>query len=129
MKEWVSFSPERWITLALAVLVIPAALLIAYRWNPALSHNLAETFSIVVACGVFMFTWNARNIIDNDYFIFLGVACLFVGVIDFFHTLTFDPAFSRVTHPNSIELWFIARLIQSLALDSAPYFASRRTRP
>jgi len=129
MKEWVSFSPERWITLALAVLVIPAALLIAYRWNPALSHNLAETFSIVVACGVFMFTWNARNIIDNDYFIFLGVACLFVGVIDFFHTLTFDPAFTRVTHPNSIELWFAARFVQSFALLLAPFFVSRRIRP
>lgn len=129
VKDWISSPPERWITLCLTILVIPAALLLAYRWNPALSHNMAETFSIVVACGVFMLAWNARNIIDNGYFIFLGVSFLFVGVLDFFHTLTFDPAFGRMTHPNSLELWFAARLVQSVALVLAPLFVARKPRP
>lgn len=128
-KERVSFPPERWVPPVLAILVIPFALLFAYRWNPALSHNLAETFSVVVACAVFMLTWNARKFIDNHYFIFLGIAYLFVGVIDYLHALSFDGAFTRMAHSNSIELWFAARFVQSFALVSAPFFVSRKTRP
>ena len=86
-------------------------------------------FSIVVACGVFMLTWNAKKFIDNGYFIFLGIAFLFVGIIDFFHAVSFDPAFTRLAHPNSIELWFAARILQSFALLSAPFFVSGKIRP
>ncbi len=129
MKGRVSFPPERWVPPVLTILVIPAALLFAYRWNPALSHNLTETFSVIVACGVFMLTWNARKIIDNHYFIFLGVAYLFVGVIDYLHALSFGGAFTTEVHTNSIELWFAARFVQSFALFFAPFFVSRKTRP
>ena len=129
MKERVSFPPERWVAPVLTILVLPAALLLAYRWNPAFSHDLTETFSVIVACGIFMLTWNARKFVDNHYFIFLGIAYLFVGVIDYLHALSFGGAFTRVAHSNSIELWFAARFVQSFALLFAPFFVSRKTRP
>lgn len=79
MKERVSFPPERWVTPVLTIFVLPAVLLFAYRWNPALSHNLTEMFCVIVACGIFMLTWNARNFVDNHYFVFLGIAYLFAA--------------------------------------------------
>jgi PAS domain S-box-containing protein len=128
-KGWISLPREKWLPLAPIVLFIPAVLFLAYRWNPRFSHHLAETFSVIVACSVFMLTWNARKFIDNHYFIFLGIAYLFVGVIDYLHALSFDGVFTSEGHNRSIELWFAARFLQSLALLSAPLFVSRKTRP
>ena len=129
LKELFSLPREKWLPLAPVVFFIPAVLFLSYRWHPKLSHNLAETFSIVVACSVFMLTWNARKFIDNHYFIFLGIAYLFVGVIDYLHAETFNDLFSLNRHSASIELWFSARFLQSFALLSAPFFVTRKTRP
>jgi len=120
---------EKWLPLALAVLIVPAVLYAVYWRNPVLAHDLAETFSVVVACGIFMLTWNARNFIDNHYFIFLGIAYLFVGLIDFLHSVSFAGVFTVEHHSDSIELWFAARFLQSFALLAAPLFVSRKVRP
>ena len=120
---------EKWIPLAPVVLFIPAVLFLAYRWNPPFSHNLAEMFSIVVACSVFMLTWNARKFIDNHYFLFIGIAYLFVGIIDYLHAVLFENLFSPNRHSPSVEIWFVARFLQSFALLSAPLFVSRKIRP
>ena len=128
-KESISILRERWLPLALTLLIILAILLIADRRDPALSHTLAEMFSVVVACSVFMLTWNAREFIDNHYFIFLGIACLFVGVIDCLHAILFGGGFNPETYNPSLELWFSARFLQSAALMFAPIFVSRRLRP
>ena len=93
-KESILLPRERWLQLVPVVLIIPAVLFLAYRWNPQFSHNLAEMFSVTVACSVFMLTWNARKYIDNHYFIILGIAYLFVGVIDYLHAALFEGVFS-----------------------------------
>lgn len=128
-KQSIFLPWEKWIPLAPVVLFIPAVLFLAYQWNPSFSHNLAEMFSIVVACSVFMLTWNARKFIDNHYFIFLGIAYLFVGIIDYLHAVLFESLFSPNRHSPSIEIWFVARFLQSFALLSAPLFVSRKIRP
>ncbi|HEX9206437.1 MAG TPA: MASE3 domain-containing protein, partial [Candidatus Deferrimicrobiaceae bacterium] len=119
----------KWLSLALGLLLVPAALFGAYRNSPGLAHDLAETFSAIVACGTFMLTWNARRIIDNHYFIFLGIAYLFVGVIDYLHCISFSGVFASGLHGVSIEFWFASRYLQSLALLAAPLFAVRKVQP
>lgn len=128
-KESIFLPREKWLQLTPVVLIIPAILFLAYRWNPQFSHNLAEMFSVTVACSVFMLTWNARKFIDNHYFIILGIAYLFVGVIDYLHAALFEGIFSRSEHTPSVEIWFAGRFLQSFALLSAPFFVSRKTRP
>ncbi|MHC4398970.1 MAG: MASE3 domain-containing protein [Planctomycetota bacterium] len=54
-----------------------------------LFHSLVEMFSIVVACAIFTVFWNSRQFLDNGCFLFMGVAYLFVGVIDLIHTLAY----------------------------------------
>jgi len=96
--------------------------------GPNLPHNLAEMFGVVVAVGIFMLTWNARRFIDNHYFLFLGIAYLFVGIIDSLHALTFD---GRVGSGRNldIQLWYAARILQGVSLVIAPWFAVRKIRP
>lgn len=123
------FAREKWIRFAVLGLLVPAVLYATYLNSPVLSHDISEIFSVVVACGLFMLTWNAREFIDNHYFIFLGIAYLFVGAIDYLHILSFAGTFSPESHGVSIELWFAARYLQSFALLAAPLFAYRKTRP
>ena len=96
--------------------------------GPSLPHHLAEIFSIAVAVGIFMLTWNARRFIDNHFFLFLGIAFLFVGFIDSLHALTFD---ARVGSGRNltIQLWYAARVLQGVSLVIAPWFAVRKVRP
>lgn len=124
------FLPQgRWLPLAFSSLLVAAALYAVFRQTPILAHDIAEMFSFVVAFGIFMLTWNARKLIDNHYFIFLGIAYLYVGVIDYVHALSFEGVFTREHHGASIELWFAARYLQGFALLLAPLFVSRRIRP
>ena len=54
-----------------------------------LFHSLSEVFSVVIACTIFMVVWNARRLLQNHYLLFVGIAYLYVGVVDFLHTLAF----------------------------------------
>ena len=54
-----------------------------------LFHSTAEVFSIVVACGIFMVAWNSRRFLDNNYLLFIGIAYLFVALLDLVHTLAY----------------------------------------
>ena len=96
--------------------------------GPSLPHNLAEMFSVVVAIGIFMLTWNARRFLDNHFFLFLGVAYLFVGIIDSLHALAFDGWIGDGNRNIDMQLWYAARYLQGVSLVIAPWFAVRKIR-
>lgn len=125
-QGFISSRPRVWAILPW-LLVFPV-LYLFYRSDPATSHDVAETFSVVVSIGTFMLTWNARRFIDNHYFVFLGIAYLFVGILDLVHAHAFEAAF-RGDGPNRLaQLWFAARYVQSAALLLAPLFVERKVR-
>jgi hypothetical protein len=92
-----------------------------------LFHTLAELFSIIIACGIFIFAWNSRQFIDNNYFLFLGIAYLFVAGLDLLHTLVYSGMniFLGYDSNLSIQLWISARYIESLSLLIAPIFFTK----
>ncbi len=97
--------------------------------GPSLPHNLAEMFSVVVAVGIFMLTWNARRFLDNHFFLFLGIAYLFVGIIDGLHALAFDGWIGVGNRHIDTQLWYAARYLQGISLVIAPWFVVRKFRP
>ena len=72
--------------------VVGAAVLIGLAWTQQYSyllfHSLAEIFSIVVACTVFAVFWNARTLMGNTCYLFIGIGFLFVALLDLLHTLS-----------------------------------------
>jgi PAS domain S-box-containing protein len=100
-----------------------------YPHGKILTHNLAEMFCVVVAVGIFMLTWNARQFIDTDYFLFLGIAYLFVGVIDCLHALAFDGWLDGKGGDFDTYLWFCARYLQGVSLVIAPWFTVHKIHP
>jgi PAS domain S-box-containing protein len=119
-----------WYLAILAGALVFAGLCLASRYDYLLFHSFAEVFSIVVAFGIFIIAWNSRRFLDNNYFIFIGIAFLFIGIIDLLHMLAYKGmgVFPGYGTNLATQLWVVARYLQSLSLLIAPLFIGRRLR-
>ncbi len=108
--------------------VIFGGLYFASQHSFLLFHSLAELFSIVVAFGIFALAWNSRRYIDNDYLIVIGIAYLFVGIIDLVHTLAYKGmgVFQGYDANLATQLWIAARYLQSFSLVIVPLLMGKR---
>ena len=112
-------------------LVLCGSLYLTSRYNYLLFHVIAETFSIVIACSLFLIAWNTRHLTKNNYILFLSIALLFAGIVDFVHTLAFRGMgiFRGFDANLPTQLWIIARYMQSLSLLAATWFIDRKLYP
>lgn len=111
-----------------AVLLTSGGLYISSRYSYLLFHNLSEIFSIVIACGIFMTAWNSRRFLKNGYLLFIGIAYLFIGILDLAHTFAYKgmPIFTGYGTNLPTQLWIAARYVESLSLLVAPFMIHRR---
>ncbi|MCL5026764.1 MAG: ATP-binding protein [Chloroflexi bacterium] len=105
-----------------------AGLCLTTLYSYLLFHSLAEVFSIVIACAVFILVWNTRRFIDNNYILFIGIAYLFVAIIDLLHTLAYRGlgVFPGADTNLPTQLWVAARYMQSISLLIAPFTLGRK---
>jgi PAS domain S-box-containing protein len=115
----------RYVVVGIAVFV---GLQLARQHSYLLFHSLAEGFSIVVACGIFMVAWNARAFFQSGYLLWLGIAYLFVGAMDFVHMLAYVGmgVFAGYGMNLAAQLWIAARGMESLSLLTAVIWLRRR---
>ena len=111
-----------------AMTCILVALYLASRYNYLLFHSLAEIFSIVIACGIFIIAWNSRQFVSNGYLLFLGIAFLFIGLLDLLHTFSYKGMSFFPNHDSDLptQLWIAARYLQSVSFLCAPFLLRRR---
>lgn len=111
-----------------ALIVATTFLIITAQYNYLFFHSLAEFFSIIVGCGIFMFAWNTKEYTANDFFQFLGIAFLFVVIFDFTHTLAYRGmgVFSGNDANLPTQLWIVARYTESISLLICPFFLTRK---
>jgi PAS domain S-box-containing protein len=123
--------PVRRVVLLICSGLILCGLYLISRANYLLFHGLIEVFSIAVACSIFLLFWNSRQFLDDGYYLFLGIASLFVGGVDLLHTLAYKGmgVFPGYDANLPTQLWIAARYIQSLSFVIAPLFLRRRLRP
>ena len=117
---------SKYINVLLGVLVL-LGLYLTSLYSYLLFHSIAEIFSIVVACGIFMVAINSRRFMDNSYFIFIGIAYLFVGGLDLIHTLGYAGmgVFQGYDANLPTQLWIVTRYIEALSLLIAPLLINR----
>ncbi len=108
--------------------VIFAFLYFLSLYSYLLYHSLAEIFSIVIATGIFMVAWNSRKFMDNNYFLFIGIAFLFVAFVDLIHILAYPGmgVFPEYGTNSAVQLWISARYIESISLLIAVFFIGRK---
>jgi len=123
------FEKKSYLYIFLGVFVL-IGLYITSLYSFLLFHSLAEIFSIVVACGIFMLAWNSRHLLDNNYLLFIGIAYLFIGGLDLIHTLAYKGmgVFHGYNANLPTQLWIAARYMESISLLSASFFVGRRLR-
>jgi PAS domain S-box-containing protein len=111
----------------IAGLLILAGLYLTRLYSYLLFHSLAEIFSIVVACGIFLVAWNSRRFLENNYLLFAGIAYVFVAGIDLLHTLSYTGmgVFQGYGTDLPTQLWIAARYLESISLLIAPLFLGR----
>ena len=99
-------------------------LVVVSRYNYLLFHTLAEGFSIAVATAIFTLAWNTWAMTDHGYLKVLGVASLFIGILDLVHTLAYQGmgVFPGYDANLPTQLWIAARYMQALTLLVAPSF-------
>jgi len=113
-------------------LVFKAAILfglfLTSLYSYILFHSLAEIFSIVIGCSIFILAWNSRRRLDNDYLLFLGIAYLFVSGLDLIHTLAYKGmgVFPGYDTNLPTQLWIVARYVQALSMLIFPAFLRRK---
>ena len=119
------------IALLLFSVLVLCGLYLTSRYNYLLFHSLAEIFSIVVACGIFIVFWNSRRFLENGYYLFVGIAYLFIGGLDLIHTLGYTgmSVFPGYDTNLPAQLWIASRYLESLSLLAAPFFLRRRLKP
>ncbi len=127
--ELETFKPFNSIKILVWGILVFAGLFVLKLQNYLLFYTLAELFSIAVAWGVFMLVWNSRRFLDNTALIFLGIAYLFVGIFDLFHTLAYKGMGifpDELTTNYATQLWIGGRLIESVSLLLFPFFLGKR---
>ncbi|GAB7015036.1 MASE3 domain-containing protein [Methanogenium cariaci] len=123
------FSENRHFIAVLVLIIAGVWLTSLYRF--LLFHVIAEICSILIAGVIFLIAWNARRYLQNNYLLLLGIAYLFIGGIDFIHTLAYAGMNIFIGYGANLptQLWIIARYMEAVTLLVAPLMFGRTLRP
>ena len=107
-----------------------AGLLFAGRDHYLLLSIIFGFLGAAAAWAVFIVVSNTRAIEENSYFIILGIAFLFVGLLDLTAVLASKgmnviPGYGKNT---AAQLAVAARCLQAVTLFTAPFFAAKKIR-
>lgn len=115
--------------------VLAAAAIAGLYWmsrvNYLLFHSVIEGSSTVIAFAIFIQGWNARHHTENSYLLYLGIAYLFVGLLDMLHALAYKGmgVFAVQGANLPTQLWVAGRYLESISILSAFIFIRRRIAP
>ncbi len=110
------FKSNIWLNIAVLI-AVAITLYMSSRYSYLLFHNIAELFSIMIAFALFIVSWNTREYTDEPNLVYLGIAYLFVGIIDLFHTLSYKGMNIFTDYPfYANQLWVGARYLESFTL-------------
>jgi signal transduction histidine kinase len=113
---------------SLGLMGVLGFLYIVSESNYLLFHAIAEIFALVVTVGIFVFAWNAREYLDNNYLLFVGIAYLFISMIDMLHMLSYTGmgVFPWADSNLPTQLWVAGRYVGSITLLLAPFTLNRK---
>jgi signal transduction histidine kinase len=116
-----TFAVAVWVKVTLWIVII-VGLYLTSLYDYLLFHSLVEIFSVLIAFGTFAIAWNCRRFMDNNFFLFLGIAYLFIGGLDLVHTLAYKGmgVFPEFQTNLATQLWISSRYMESVSLLIAP---------
>ncbi|MGB9892399.1 MULTISPECIES: MASE3 domain-containing protein [Thermodesulfovibrio] len=115
---------EDFVLLFTTILIISLSIIYSYL----LFHTLAEIYSIIIGTTIFIIYLNLRDKIDQGYVSLLGIAYLFVSIIDLIHTLAYKGMniFQGFDANLPTQLWISARYLESLSFLCATLLINKK---
>lgn len=117
------------LTSVIFIAITIALYLISMR-DYLLFHGTVELFSIAVALLLFILAWNTRKFNTNSYIEYLGIAFLFIAILDLIHTLAYKGMNVIPGYDANLptQLWIASRYLQSISFVIASYVIGKRIR-
>jgi signal transduction histidine kinase/DNA-binding response OmpR family regulator/HPt (histidine-containing phosphotransfer) domain-containing protein len=101
----------------LLVLLILVGVHQTTHYSYLLFHSIAELFSIFISVTVFIIAINCWESIRNQYLLFIGIANLFIGLIDLLHTLSYNGLGIFIDYDYyAPQFWIAGRYLESISL-------------
>ncbi len=93
-----------------------------------LFNSMAGMLSVMISWGIFIVVWNSKEFVENNYILFIGIACLFTGGLDMFRVLSLEGmgVFRESGANLSFQLGTSARYVESISLLIAPLLLNRK---
>lgn len=109
------------------ILVLFVVLYFVSRVNYTFFHSFSDMLVIFIAASVFIIIWSGRHKLDNQYFLFVGIAFLFFAIFNFFHLLgnkgmNVFPEYGNL----GPTFYIIERYLLGISLLLAPLFVKRK---
>lgn len=115
----------------LEILLLPLLLALLFYWG--LSHFLAfhstvEVLRVIVGVALGVIAWNTRRFSNNALLIHLGIAFLFIAVLDLLHTFSYKGVNVIDSHQSNVptQLWIAARYMEAIVFLGAFLFYNKR---
>jgi PAS domain S-box-containing protein len=79
-------------------------------------------------CTSFLIVWHSRDVLDDGYYLILGISFLFTAAITLVHTLTYKGMTIMPGYDANLptQLWIAARLLFAVSVFAAPFFLKRK---
>ncbi len=98
-------------------LILITLLMLTSLYSYLLFHIICEFLIIIVAVSLFFVAWNSRKYMTNTYLLFLGIAFLFVALIELMHAVSYEGMnIIRDYNYYANQLWVAGRLMESMSV-------------
>jgi PAS domain S-box-containing protein len=121
-----SLNPKN-IIISLGLIFLIAGLYVLSRFNYPLFHSFADMLTVFIATGVFVVVWTRRHLMDNHFYLYIGIAFVFFAFLDFLHFLGNKGMGVFPQYGNLGPTFYIAsRYVLSISFVIAPLFIRRK---
>ena len=122
-----SATKQKYVLISIVLAAAVAGLYVLSRHNYPLFHSFADGITVLIAAGVFVLVWSRRRLLDNQYYLFVGIAFLFFAFWDFLHLLGNKDMGVFPQYGNmGPTLYIVSRYFLAVSMLAAPLFIRRR---
>lgn len=113
---------------AVSVSLFILSLFLLRYTNFHIFHISAEVFASIISFCIFIVAVNTYQISKNDFFMFLGIGFLCVGVLDLLHTFTYSDLniFSNATATMPAQFWMSARAVELFTILLSTIYVNKK---
>ena len=79
-------SRSKYAIIAVVLIAVIVGLYFLSRVNYPLFHSIADMTTVLIAVSVFVVVWYGRRILDNHYYLFVGISFLFFSLFWIYYT-------------------------------------------